>query len=120
MAPTEPLSSGDPPQGARHTSGPPATRSSVPGGVLWGLWSALGGLLGLLNAVLSRSAVLAIRAYQRCLSPLLPPSCRYTPSCSQYMIEAIRQKGFVVGVLKGVLRILRCNPFFPGGPDPVR
>jgi putative membrane protein insertion efficiency factor len=65
-------------------------------------------------------AIGLVRVYQRILSPLLPPMCRYTPSCSQYMIDAIRKRGFVVGVIKGALRILRCNPFFPGGYDPVR
>jgi len=73
-----------------------------------------------LNATLSRLAILLVRAYQMTFSRILPPTCRFTPSCSQYMIEAIRQKGFVVGVCKGMLRILRCNPFFPGGHDPVR
>jgi hypothetical protein len=77
-------------------------------------------LLRLVNALLSGAALLAIRGYQRFISPLFPPSCRYVPSCSEYMAEAIRRKGFVIGFLKGVLRILRCNPFFPGGPDPVR
>ena len=70
--------------------------------------------------VLSAAAIALVRAYQVCISPLLPRVCRFTPSCSQYMIEAIRRKGFVVGTFKGVLRLLRCNPFFPGGHDPVR
>jgi putative membrane protein insertion efficiency factor len=73
-----------------------------------------------IDRALSAMAILAVRAYQCSLSRLLPPSCRYEPSCSQYMIDAIRKKGFVIGVLKGLLRILRCNPFFPGGYDPVR
>jgi len=76
-------------------------------------------LLRLPSAVLCGLAVLLIRGYQRCVSPLLPRTCRFTPTCSQYMIEAIRKKGFLVGVTKGILRILRCNPFFPGGYDPV-
>ncbi len=74
----------------------------------------------MLNRALSAAAILAVRVYQRTLSRVLPPSCRFQPSCSQYMIDAIRKKGLVVGVLKGALRILRCNPFFPGGYDPVR
>jgi len=60
-----------------------------------------------------------VRAYQLCISPLLPPMCRYQPSCSQYMIEAIRKKGPVVGLVKGLWRLMRCNPLFPGGYDPV-
>jgi len=63
--------------------------------------------------------VAVIRAYQAWISPLLPPCCRYTPTCSQYMIEAVEKKGLARGLLKGVLRILRCNPYFPGGYDPV-
>ena len=69
---------------------------------------------------LQHLAIALVRCYQKCLSPLLPNTCRFTPSCSQYMIEAIQKRGFVVGVCKGLLRILRCNPFFPGGHDPVR
>ena len=67
-----------------------------------------------------RLAIGFVRGYQRFISPFLPPMCRYTPSCSQYMIDAIRKRGFVVGVMKGAWRIFRCNPFFPGGHDPVR
>jgi putative membrane protein insertion efficiency factor len=72
------------------------------------------------NAALSAAAILLVRVYQRCISRFLPPVCRFTPSCSQYMIDAIRKKGIIVGVLKGTWRILRCNPLFPGGYDPVR
>ncbi len=72
-----------------------------------------------IERALAGLAVGLVRFYQRCISPLLPPCCRFRPSCSQYMIEAIRKKGLVVGVLKGLLRILRCNPLFPGGYDPV-
>ncbi|MGO8705727.1 MAG: membrane protein insertion efficiency factor YidD [Candidatus Brocadiia bacterium] len=60
-----------------------------------------------------------VRAYQKGLSPLLGPRCRFYPSCSQYMIEAIRTRGAVRGALKGAWRLLRCNPFSPGGYDPV-
>jgi putative membrane protein insertion efficiency factor len=69
---------------------------------------------------LSALAILAVRGYQSSISRLLPSSCRYEPSCSQYMIDAIRKKGFVIGVLRGLLRIVRCNPLFPGGYDPVK
>jgi len=63
--------------------------------------------------------ILAVRAYQVLISPWLPPSCRYVPSCSQYMIEAIHRRGAVVGVAKGLWRLLRCHPFARGGYDPV-
>lgn len=74
----------------------------------------------LIERALAWTVILMVRAYQRLLSPLLPRVCRFQPSCSQYMIDAIRKKGLVVGVLKGIWRVLRCNPLFPGGYDPVR
>ena len=60
-----------------------------------------------------------IRTYQRFLSPLLPPSCRFHPTCSQYAIDAITTHGVNKGIWLAVRRILRCNPFHPGGFDPV-
>jgi uncharacterized protein len=59
-----------------------------------------------------------IRFYRRYLSPLAPPACRYEPSCSVYAMEAIEVWG-VYGVWLGLKRILRCQPMFPGGYDPV-
>jgi len=66
------------------------------------------------------AASAAIRAYQRFVSPLFPPSCRFTPSCSQYALLAIQKHGFLRGMLMGTMRVLRCNPFSKGGFDPVR
>ncbi|HBE70850.1 MAG TPA: membrane protein insertion efficiency factor YidD [Planctomycetaceae bacterium] len=63
-------------------------------------------------------AKLAIRFYQQGISPLIGPRCRYHPTCSNYMLEAVEKYGFVRGVLKGCWRILRCNPFSRGGYDP--
>jgi uncharacterized protein len=60
-----------------------------------------------------------IRVYQRLLSPLLPPSCRFVPSCSQYGLEAISHFGVIKGGWLALTRILRCQPFNPGGYDPV-
>ena len=60
-----------------------------------------------------------IRLYKRFLSPLMPPSCRFTPSCSRYTVEAIQKHGALRGTLLGTWRILRCNPFGKGGHDPV-
>lgn len=61
-----------------------------------------------------------IRFYQRFLSPLKRvPTCRYLPTCSSYAIEAIERRGILVGSLKAMWRLLRCNPFVPGGYDPV-
>ena len=60
-----------------------------------------------------------VRLYQRTLSRVLPPTCRFHPSCSTYMIEAIEHHGLLRGTALGLWRILRCNPFTPGGYDPV-
>jgi putative membrane protein insertion efficiency factor len=59
-----------------------------------------------------------VRFYQRAISPLLWSQCRFTPSCSQYMIESIQKYGPIKGVLKGLWRICRCHPGTPGGFDP--
>lgn len=64
--------------------------------------------------------VAIIRAYQLLISPLLPPSCRFTPTCSQYAMEAIRKHGALRGSYMGARRLLRCHPFHPGGYDPVK
>ena len=63
--------------------------------------------------------VLPIRFYQVAISPLTPLACRFTPTCSQYAIEAIRKHGPVKGLYLAVKRILRCNPWGGSGYDPV-
>lgn len=60
-----------------------------------------------------------VKIYQKVISPLFPPSCRYSPSCSTYMIQAIEKHGAAKGSLMGTARIFRCNPFFKSGRDPV-
>lgn len=60
-----------------------------------------------------------IGLYQKYISPLKRPCCRFTPSCSSYAIEAYRKRGFFAGTVLTVWRILRCNPFSRGGYDPV-
>ena len=60
-----------------------------------------------------------IRGYQRWISRVLPPSCRFTPSCSEYALEAIERHGIARGSWLALARILRCHPFHPGGHDPV-
>lgn len=64
--------------------------------------------------------IFLIRGYRLFISPLLPPSCRFTPTCSEYAMEAIRKYGAIRGVYLGVRRLLRCHPFHAGGYDPVR
>jgi putative membrane protein insertion efficiency factor len=60
-----------------------------------------------------------IKGYQRLISPLLPPACRFHPSCSQYAVEALRSHGALSGGAMAAHRILRCNPLFQGGIDMV-
>jgi putative membrane protein insertion efficiency factor len=59
-----------------------------------------------------------VRIYQWTLSPIIGRQCRFQPTCSHYMIGAVQKYGAVRGTLKGLWRILRCNPFSPGGFDP--
>lgn len=68
--------------------------------------------------LIRRIPIAMIRFYQRGISPLLGNNCRFTPSCSQYMIEAIEKYGTIRGILKGLWRIARCHPFCKGGYDP--
>ena len=64
--------------------------------------------------------VALIRAYQILVSPVLPRSCRFHPTCSEYALTAIRMHGPLRGILLGIRRLMRCHPFHPGGYDPVR
>lgn len=61
-----------------------------------------------------------IRIYQKVISPILPPSCRFQPTCSEYAIQAVNKYGVIKGSFKAAYRILRCNPFNKGGYDPVK
>jgi hypothetical protein len=61
-----------------------------------------------------------VKGYKYLISPLLPPSCRFYPTCSAYTIEAIEKYGAMRGTFLGLARILRCHPFCRGGYDPVR
>jgi putative membrane protein insertion efficiency factor len=65
-------------------------------------------------------AIRIVGLYQRFISPLIPPACRYIPSCSDYGADAIARYGVVKGAGLTFLRILRCHPFARGGYDPVR
>lgn len=68
---------------------------------------------------LSRVLIVPIRGYQRFISPLLAPRCRFHPSCSQYAIEALQRHGALRGTWLALGRLLRCHPLHPGGDDPV-
>ena len=71
------------------------------------------------ESLMRRLLILPIRFYQRCISPLTPPSCRFTPTCSQYAVEAIEKYGPVKGLWLAVRRLLRCHPWGGSGYDPV-
>jgi len=67
--------------------------------------------------IVERMIILCVKTYRRFLSPFLPARCRYYPSCSSYMVDAVKLNGPLLGVLQGILRIFRCNPLFSGGVD---
>ncbi len=58
--------------------------------------------------------------YKKYISPLKPPVCRFYPTCSQYAIDSLQKYGFCKGMVKALIRLLKCHPFHPGGYDPVR
>ncbi len=68
--------------------------------------------------LLTATLILCVRGYQWCIRPLLPPLCRFQPSCSEYFIMAVRKHGPVHGCVKGVWRICRCHPWGGSGYDP--
>ena len=69
--------------------------------------------------MLARPLIWLVRAYQLAISPFLPPSCRFYPSCSHYAIEALQRHGMFRGVWLALRRVVRCHPWNPGGHDPV-
>lgn len=77
---------------------------------------------GILRGVLRaprRALVLLVRGYQRYISPMTPPTCRFYPSCSSYAVTAIERHGVIRGGGMAAWRLLRCNPWNPGGVDDV-
>jgi uncharacterized protein len=66
-----------------------------------------------------RLAVLVLGVYKRVISPLLPPACRFYPSCSEYAMQAIAKHGVLRGGILAARRLFKCNPLHPGGFDPV-
>lgn len=71
------------------------------------------------NNIARRIFILPIRFYQLCISPMFPAVCRFTPTCSQYAVEAITKHGIIKGTYLAVRRILRCHPWGGSGYDPV-
>jgi len=102
------------PVGRRRPGGAPAPRRSAEVNAAVTIKRALDGMSGIAR----RGALLCIRAYQK-TAPLRPPMCRYQPSCSEYTAQCIQKYGVFAGVALGLRRILRCNPFTPGGYDPM-
>ncbi len=72
-----------------------------------------------ISGVLTRVLIGILRLYKMAISPYLPPSCRFSPTCSVYAIEALKKHGIIKGLVLTVLRVARCNPFCKGGYDPV-
>lgn len=74
--------------------------------------------LSLVIRIPQRLLILLVRLYQKLISPLLGPNCRFHPTCSQYFIQAVQKYGLIIGSVKGLRRITRCHPWNPGGHDP--
>ncbi len=72
-----------------------------------------------INRLLSRPFIALVRFYQRFISPLTPPTCRYSPTCSQYTVEALQKHGLLRGGWLALKRIVSCNPWGGSGYDPV-
>lgn len=75
--------------------------------------------LALIELALLQALLLPLRFYRRFVSPVLPPACRFHPSCSKYALEALTTHGLIRGSWLALRRLMRCHPFHPGGFDPV-
>jgi putative membrane protein insertion efficiency factor len=69
---------------------------------------------------MQRIIIAALRVYKVCISPLLPSACRFYPTCSEYMSQAVEKHGVFRGIWMGIARLAKCHPFHAGGVDPVR
>lgn len=76
-------------------------------------------VFGIISAFMSEILIFALKIYKYAISPMLPPACRYYPTCSEYAVTAFKKHGLLKGLYLSIRRIARCNPFFPGGYDPV-
>ncbi|WP_442952113.1 membrane protein insertion efficiency factor YidD [Peptacetobacter sp.] len=73
-----------------------------------------------IGKILTKACIKMVRFYQKYISPLKGPTCRFYPTCSQYSIEAFKKYGFLKGLYLTIRRILKCHPFHPGGYDPLK
>lgn len=76
-------------------------------------------ILRALQLALQRAIIVLVRGYQLAIAPWLRPSCRFLPSCSAYMVEAVQTHGALRGAFLGIRRVCRCHPFTKSGFDPV-
>ncbi|MBS3763657.1 MAG: membrane protein insertion efficiency factor YidD [Planctomycetes bacterium] len=83
------------------------------------MWKKVGRFLRLIGKPVEWLLIALVELYRLTISRITPSVCRFTPTCSEYMAEALRKKGPLIGLLKGIWRIMRCNPFCKGGYDPV-
>ena len=72
------------------------------------------------SELISRALVFLLKIYKKYISPMLPDSCRFEPTCSVYSMQAIMKYGFIKGTYLSMWRVMRCNPFSKGGYDPVK
>lgn len=75
--------------------------------------------LGRISHSIARSIIYAIEAYRTMISPLRPPSCRFTPTCSQYAVDAVGEYGVLRGTWLSLVRLAKCGPWHRGGWDPI-
>lgn len=73
-----------------------------------------------ISLIFRKILIFLVRIYQMCISPLFPPSCRFTPTCSAYFIQAVNKYGVFKGSYLGIKRILKCRPGMPGIYDPLK
>ena len=73
-----------------------------------------------IGKLLTKGCIALVRFYQKYISPLKGPTCRFYPTCSQYSIEAFKKYGFLKGLYLTIRRVLKCHPFHPGGYDPLK
>ena len=74
---------------------------------------------GRITGTLARGAIAVVELYRNMISPYRPPSCRFTPTCSEYAVDGLREYGLVRGTWLSLVRLAKCGPWHPGGWDPI-